>query len=480
MGLFKRRRGGAKAAGSVKVTPQLVEVLRLFDGTIGSFGAVYRKLAPVRTVVDFLAEAVATTGLKVYERTEGGRPEVPTHPVAQLLRRPNPEVTTKTLIGGTVRDLGTYGVAYWWKAERLGTRYLVPLEPERMTPGGADLLAPAYWDYARGGAPLRIPRSDVVYFRLHNPEDRRIGASKLEALRTILAEEVAASANREFFWKNAARREGIITQDKDAVAMEEGPELERFREQWRGKTAGAEKAGRTALLLPGMGWIDSAFSPRDAEFVEGRRFILEATCWAFNLPVALLGVVPTATFASQREFHKMLFQDTLPPWYETIQSEIELQLFPWFGLNPATTDLYVEFNVEGKMRGDWEAQVTALNLAIGRPYMTAKEGRDRMNLPDRGDPTDDWMAVPVNNVILQDPEGEVAPVAAPAALPGPTPALPAQGSSGRVATLKAALERQQRSVLSRVGAGGEFDSERWNRELADLVARFREEEEAQP
>src|SRR5262245_52145715 len=93
----------------VRVDPVLVELLRSWDGSTSSLDAVYQNLPPVRTVVDFLADAVSTTSLKVYRREEGGRPEVRDHPLAVLLRNPNPEMTTRDLLFGTVADLGVHG-----------------------------------------------------------------------------------------------------------------------------------------------------------------------------------------------------------------------------------------------------------------------------------------------------------------------------------------------------------------------------------
>ncbi|MES2211015.1 MAG: phage portal protein, partial [Chloroflexota bacterium] len=302
MPLFRRRRKAASVP--VEVAPRLVEILRTFDGTLGSYGTVYRQLAPVRTVVDFLADAVSTTSLKVHRRTASGRPEVRDHPLSVLLRHPNPELTTERLVAGTVRDVAVYGMAYWRKIERGTQKWVVPLPPYRVIPRGGDLLAPSRFDLQiPGQPPVTLSRDEVVLFRTYDPEDRRVGASKLEALRTILAEEVEVSRHRREFWRNAARREGVIKRPLDAPPWSEDAR-DRFRESWRGRTAGTRNAGLTGILEEGMDWVPDSFSPKESEFVEGRKFILEATARVFNLQVALLGLTETATFASQKEFSK--------------------------------------------------------------------------------------------------------------------------------------------------------------------------------
>lgn len=481
MALFKRKERAAKSAASVSFTPRLVEVLRTFDGSMGSYGDVYRRLAPVRTVVDFLADAVSTTSLKVYRRARSGRPEAYDHPLAVLLRHPNSQVSPRALIAGTVKDLGIYGNAYWQKVSfGSGPSYLVPIPPARVVPRGGTVMGAAYYDVwpsafdsvtSAGATPVKVPREQMVHFRFYDPEDRRVGASKLEAVRTILAEEVEMAKHREGFWQNAARQDLILRRPFAEGGVQLPPwdndARNRFREDWQAKTGGSRNAGRSAVLEDGLDAKPISFSAKDSEFIEGRLFILEATARVFNVPVSLLGLTQTATFASQKEFHKQLYQDTLPPWYELIQSEIELQLLPDFesALDP---DVYVEFNVESKLRGSFEEQADILFKLAGRPLMTGKEGRDLLNLPDiPGDTTLHEVAYPANNVAF----GSQPPVVStPDALPSANGAAPKSDGAARALELKDVLDRQQRSVLSRVGAGGAFDPDRWNRELALTIA----------
>jgi len=187
------------------------------------------------------------------------------------------------------------------------------------------------------------------------------------------------------------------------------------------------------------------------------------------VPVALLGLTDTATFASQKEFHKQLYQDTLPPWYELIQSEIELQLLPDFdkALDP---DIYVEFNVEAKLRGSFEEQAALLTTAIGRPWMEVAEGRTRMNLPDRDDPTDHELAIPTNNVSL-GPPAETDTTADPATGTPQLHAVPASAvPADRILRAKRVLDRQQHALLERLGRGEEFDFDRWKDSIIAALA----------
>ena len=454
-----------KAEGDVTFTPPLVEILQLFDGTAASYGSVYRQLQPVRTVVDFLADAISSTPLKFYRRRDDGRPEERDHPVSQLFRAPNPGLTPRRHIFGIAADLLVYGRAYdrFVPAARGRPATLIPLPPYRVTPKGGDLVQPAQYEFwaPDGSAPVRYGADEVIDLHLYDPEDRRIGSSKLQALKAILDEEVEASKNRKGYWKNSARTGGWIEYpfEKGALTPDQ---LDRVRESLQATHSGSEGAGKTGILEEGGHFNRDGFSPRDSEFLEGRKFVLEATARVYNLPLALLSMTETATYASQREFRKQLYTEVLPPWYELIVSEIELQLFPWY---TGTSDLYAEFVTEAKLRGDFVDQAAVLNTAIGRPWLTAKEGRVIQNLPDRGVDQDAELVIPVGpNYAL---EGMAAAVSTPAAPELAVVAeLPAEG-------LRRALvefwDRQERAVVPKVSSGEAFHHQRWNRQLAPLV-----------
>jgi hypothetical protein len=96
----------------------------------------------------------------------------------------------------------------------------------------------------------------------------------------------------------------------------------------------------------------------------------------------MVGDLEHATFSNITEQHKMLYQDTLGPWLKFIKLEIERQLLPEF---EDRTDVYVEFNINEKLRGSFEQQAASLGVLVGRPIMTANEGRARLNLPQLDD-----------------------------------------------------------------------------------------------
>lgn len=431
-------------------------------GLFEPYGALYRSQPAVRTVVDFLARNVAQLNPKIYMRLDNqDRVEWNDHPVAELLRRPNPMATRYSHLRDTVADIAIYDRAYWEKMRVRGlVRGLVRIPPSRITVEfDHDTLTTAYRFDGR-----RISRDNLVVFHGYHPDGSEQGVSPLETLRRVLAEEWAASTHREWFWRNAARQAGVIERPREAP--EWGTEAkQRFRQQWDTMTRGGLGSGNTVVLEDGMKWNPTGFSPKDSEYIEGRRLTYEevARVYAPSL-VGLLSV--DSQRANVESYHRQLYQDVLAPICRMIQDEIDNQLLSEDEYDYGIAG-YSEFNLKDKLKGSFEEEVAALTTAVGVPHLSINEARARQNLP-RID--EEWADTPVQpmNVIYG---GQAATT------------MPVGGGTGEAADdsfstkLEHFFDRQEKALVARLGAvKGEtpdedvWQTERWVRELSRLYS----------
>jgi HK97 family phage portal protein len=386
--------------------------ISLYDAGPSSYAAIYRSQPSVYTVVDFLARQMSQLKLKVYQRvSDTDRESLGDSPLARLLRDPAPGLTYTRLIHRTVADLCVYGNACWVKLTPPpgiigGRRSIVPLPFEKVTIRGGNLVEADSYEFGIGAQRRSFPAEQIVHFRSYSPEDLRIGVSPLEPLRRIIAEEASASAAREVFWRKSARMDGMLERPFEAPKWDDNA-FNRFRESWRRFAKGGDLEGETPVLEDGMKFNPTSFSPKDAEFIAGRKLILETVARAFHIPLAVLSLTESATYASQREFHKALYQDTLGQWTRALEDEIQAELVPWFTDDES---VYVEFNIEEKMRGAFEDQAKMILEAVGGPYMYRNEGRALLNLPKDPDPASDQLVITNNMVGTETEPEETAPV----------------------------------------------------------------------
>ncbi|MFD5676120.1 phage portal protein [Streptomyces sp. NPDC127040] len=424
----------------VSVAPALAfpTYVQLASDVFQEYGHLYRRQPQIRTVVSFLARNIAQLGLHSYRRvSDTDRERLTDHPLPRIFAAPGAKLTRYRLIERLVCDYAIYDVAFWVKV-RMDTGELlgvIPVPPSRMEIKGDNWLEPEKFVVHGSKGELELNPDQVVHFHGYDPEDLRQGSSPIESLRSLLAEEFEATRSREQMWRNGGRMSGVLTRPADAPKWDPTSRA-RFGESWRAFTAGGGQAGGTPILEDGMQYEQLALDPSKAQYIEARKLTREEVAAAYHIPLPMVGILDHATFSNIKEQHQQLYQDTLGPWLTMIQEEIGLQLIPDL---PDSDDVYVEFNLQEKLRGSFEEQASMLQTAVGAPWLLRNEARARMNLPaiDGGNE----LVTPMNVLVggMASPT-DTAPE--PAALPK---------ARGRLVLMKAAPERPDL---------GDFDEER--------------------
>lgn len=449
----------------VAVSPSLIApaYVQLASDVFHEYGHLYRVQPQIRTVVSFLARNIAQLGLHTYRRvSDTDRERLTDHPLPRILAAPGARLTRYRLIERLVSDVGIYDKAFWVKVrlesgELLG---VIPVPPSRMEIRGDSWLEPEKFVVHGSKGELELDPDQVVYFHGYDPDDLREGSSPIESLRSMLQEEFEATRSREQMWRNGGRLSGVLKRPADAPKWDPTAKA-RFGESWKAYTAGGGSAGGTPILEDGMDYVQLALDPQKAQYIEARKLTREEVAAAYHIPLPMVGILDNATFSNIKEQHQHLYQDTLGPWLQMIQEEIALQLIPDL---PDSDDVYVEFNLQEKLRGSFEEQAAQLQTAVGAPWLLRNEARARMNLPaiDGGDD----LITPMNVLVggLASPTDTAPDPAEAAALPK---------ARGRLVLMKAAGP-------SRPDDLGDFDEERdalvaslerWTRRQADALLK---------
>lgn len=342
----------------------------------------YRTQPHLRIVLDFVARNVAHLGLPVFERVgETDRRRLRDDPVAKLLGRPNASMTRYELIESLVLDLGLYDRAYWLvgAADSPSGWEIQPIPPSWVVShAGGGAFAPAKYTVAfPNGTRAEIDASDMLVFHGWNPGRPKHGTSPVETLKQILAEQVQAWSYREQVWQRGGRAGTVIT--RPAGAEWSDAARERFVTDWKARWTGksGEKAGGTPILEDGMTINRLGFSAREDEWSEVAKVALATVASVYHVNPVMVGVLDNANFSNTREFRKMLYSETLGPLLAMIEDRINTFLVPRL----TKGSVYVEFNIEEKLQGDFEEQGKILSTSTGAPWMTRNEARALRNLP---------------------------------------------------------------------------------------------------
>lgn len=458
---------------------------------------VWKNQPYVRIVLPFVARNVAQVGVHLFERvSDTNRKRITGTPLSNLLTlKPNGRTTAYELWYGTQLDRMLYDRAYWavGTSRSTGEPMLARIPARRIVEAeGPDITeSPDFYIMLTGkGERLPVPGRNVLEFPGYDPVDvDGIPSSPLEALKAVIAEQAAAFAFRQQTWQNGGQVSGTITRPVDAPDW--GPQAkDRFLADVRSQFAGkGPQRGGVILLEEGMTYAGQQFNAREAGWIEAAKLSLALVASMYHVNPTMVGLMDNANYSNVKQFHQMLYQDTLGPEFASLEQRVNAFLLPRFA---GTEKLYVEFNVQEKLEGSFEEQAQAMQTAVGAPWLTRAEARARMNLPQLpSDSGANELVTPLNVLV----GGQASPTDSGAA-PDPTvqPEVDTgesarqigPGRSGKAVVLQLKAEpaaavvqratdivsaffsRMGRVVQSR-GDDFTYDVARWHRELKSVI-----------
>lgn len=357
------------------------------DGLSATYEQVYKSQPFVYAIVQKLVYGIARNPLKVYEYLPDGesRSRVRAHPLAQLCRRPFTRGSEFALKAHLALDLHIYGHALLLKS-----RPAVGAPPTELWPVPwkhvqveSDERGPIGYSITVNGALYPVGPEDVVHVSLPG------GISPLLSLRgTVALEEAAATFQREALANGVSGGRVVFKTDQ---AINEQASA-RLRVELERLYAGAENAGRFAILGNGLDAKSLTISAADLALIDQRKLSREEVAAAYDVPLQLIGVGEKATYGNVAEYRKALY-DAIAVKLTLIEDALAAQLVD---TEPAWDGVFVEFDTGDLLRPDPEARARAHMLTLQAGVTTVNERRRLENLPPIDDPVADAVFVPVN------------------------------------------------------------------------------------
>lgn len=451
----------------------------------------YQTQDNLQAVVNFLSNSIAQLPLKVYMRDDENERRRDRDSIAsKLLWRPNADQTEYEFIRALMVEYFVFGCVYVW------------LLPDADSESGYQLrIVPSDWimtstmgtPYApdairicnkNGGTAVDVPRTEFVQFKTYSAGNPGGYLSPISALRQTLYEQVEAGKFRRQLWRSSGRLNAQIIRPKD-VAPWDDEQRKRFatafREAWG---AGGSKAGSIPILEDGMEIKPFATSFREQQYAEGIKLSREAVSAAYGVNPSLIWHSDTQTYASARDNARALYAECLGPVIQMLQQRINSFLLPKVGADP---NLYVEFDLNEKLKGSFEERASILQTSVGAPWLTRNEARADMNLPpiDGGDelitplnvatngvpsPDDSYTYEGIDNQAKGIKKAECSCKACKETTEYRIKGKSSKEDDEKVTDiLTAFFKRQAKSVIPKIGADNEnyWDADRWDKELAD-------------
>ena len=374
--------------------------MSLFDLSLGGeHGARYFEQQPaLRRVTGFIARQVGSVNLNLYSWDKGGdreRQYPPDHPAAAFLENPadpekQPGVTAmalkeQLLLDALIHDKYCALIRY---DDRTGLpKSMVRLPASRVRFKGAAGVVHGATYHREDGQTVELDLSVLFFSVGYTPHTGANGVPQIKTLRALLDGDSEALEYRTKMLREAVRAPGLL---KHPGVLDDKV-YERVRSSWREYAATGSKAGQEPILEDGLTYEQlKPLTNEDVADLEGRKLTDVEVATMYWIYPELLGL-REGTNSNMQALKQALWSICLSPYVEAWQQSWDQLIRTQF----RTQNRYVEADVQKKLEGDFKDESEVMARAVGGPFMSVNEARQKRNLPSAG-PEYDKVIVPMN------------------------------------------------------------------------------------
>ena len=339
------------------------------------------QMTAVYSCVRILSETLAGLPLHVYKYNDsGGKEKNLKHPLYKLLHdEPNPEMTSFAFRETLMSHLLLWGNAYAQiiRNARGEVISLYPLMPNKMTVD-RDSSGRLFYMYQRGNEDVpSLGREHQVYLSpsdvLHIPGlgfDGLVGYSPIAMAKNAVGLAIATEEYGAKFFANGASPGGVLEHPgtiKDPA---------KIKESWNVAYQGSGNAHRVAVLEEGMKYQPIGISPEQAQFLETRKFQINEIARIFRVPPHMLADLEKSSFSNIEQQSLEFVKYTLDPWVVRWEQSLCRALL----MESEKPNVFIRFNVDGLLRGDYVSRMSGYATARRNGWMSANDIRELENL----------------------------------------------------------------------------------------------------
>ncbi len=248
---------------------------------------------------------------------------VENHQILALLNKPNPMQSWEKFL---TQMIGSHDIAGEGDVLKIGIGQSVelwPLRPDWLEITTFSMGLPVSCSYTPSdtyeeSTVKQYQFSELMIWAEYNPLFRWRGLSPLySAAYSIDTLNEYAKSNKAML-ENGMTPSGVLWTDSEVSDTS----FNRLQEQFNGKYAGAKNSGKPMILDGGLKWQGMSFSPRDMEFVSGKRLSQLDVCQVLRVPPQIIGIEGSQTFANYEQARAAFYEDEVIPMVNGLLSEL--------------------------------------------------------------------------------------------------------------------------------------------------------------
>jgi HK97 family phage portal protein len=215
------------------------------------------------------------------------------------------------------------------------------------------------------GGYVTLRKDDV----LHIPGlgfDGLIGYSPIAMAKNAIGMSLATEEYGAAFFANGANPGGVL--EHPGVIKD----IQRVKDSWNSAYQGTAKAHKIAVLEEGMKFQAIGIPPEQAQFLETRKFQINEIARIFRVPPHMVGDLEKSSFSNIEQQSLEFVKYTLDPWVVRWEQSLQQSLV----LPSEKTSVFIKFNLDGLLRGDYQSRMNGYAIGRQNGWMSANDIRE--------------------------------------------------------------------------------------------------------
>jgi HK97 family phage portal protein len=342
------------------------------------------------SAVSLIADTISTLPLDVFVRRDGAR--YPFRPSPAWVQSPDVDLPREAFYSSVVTSLLLEGNAFIrvFSNAQGEVVNLVVLNPTTVE---VKRNALGRLQFSVKGEKKTLSSEEIIFIPdVLRPGTVR-GVSRIEALKENFGLALAMEKFSATFFGQGTNLAGVI-EFPGNLTQEQSDQL---RNGFDKAHQGWQRGHKTGVLSGGATWKTTQIDPDKSTLVESRNMAVADVARAFNIPVHLMGLPGTNSYASVEESNRAWLSTSITP----LVSKIEGAISPLMMRTPGGENAFLKFNLDGLLRANIQARASAYSTGLQSGYLTINDVRRIEDMRPINDPSADTVRVPLANVNIE-------------------------------------------------------------------------------
>ncbi|NTG85854.1 phage portal protein [Agrobacterium rhizogenes] len=326
--------------------------------------------------VNFIANTIASLPVHLYRKGKNGRETAESDPLYSILHdAPNDELTSfdwrKSMMVNIL--LRGRGVSFIERNKAGRVMNIWPLDPDHLTIKRVN--GRKIYEYDDAGRKVTYSASEVIDLTFMLCPDGVTHVDPISKLKGAVGLALALDEYARKFFANGGVPPLALygPMPSPAAATRAATDVEKAV-----RDANAER--RNVMIMPaGHELKPVGVDPQKSQMTEARQFQIEEIARIYGIPPVFLQDLTHGTFSNTEQQDLNLVKHLIAQWVKKIEQEFNLKLF-----SARNNSKFIEFNLDGLLRGDFATRMAGYATAIQNAINTPDEVREMENWPTQG------------------------------------------------------------------------------------------------